>query len=200
MHDNWSSSIANGRDDISCARVPPGAASLSWMQLPRGAFAADPPTNESTDASQRTFERAIAEIEYLTSAVDFGNVGRGDPVPSELDEEQRRTVGLHPDTWFLEVVADPDGGAKIERPLTKETNSALDWSALMKLAETKAVRVSQGDDLQQHQCAAGHGAVGGRAAARRYHARTTQRERAPSLTTMVITMTSRSRCFAAHWR
>ena len=106
----------------------------------RDAFAAKPLTNESTDASQRALERAIAEIEYLTPAVDFGNVGRGDPVPSELDDEKRRTVGLHPDTWSLEVVADPDGGAKIERPLTKEANSALDWNALMKLAETKAVR------------------------------------------------------------
>jgi DMSO/TMAO reductase YedYZ molybdopterin-dependent catalytic subunit len=40
----------------------------------------------------------------------------------------------------LEVIADPSSDVKIENPLSKELDTALDWSALMALAEKHAVR------------------------------------------------------------
>jgi len=45
-----------------------------------------------------------------------------------------------PETWQLEVLADPESNAEVQQPLTKASGTALDWDALMKLAETKAVR------------------------------------------------------------
>ena len=44
------------------------------------------------------------------------------------------------DTWQLEVIADPQSDVKIERPLSKELGTALDWQGLMRLAEKHAVR------------------------------------------------------------
>lgn len=84
--------------------------------------------------------RRIAELEYLTAPEKFGTVERGKPLPSELPVEKLREVGLTRETWRLEVVADPEAPAKIERPLSKELGTALDWEQLMRLAETEAVR------------------------------------------------------------
>ncbi|MCX8035528.1 MAG: molybdopterin-dependent oxidoreductase [Candidatus Sumerlaeia bacterium] len=97
-------------------------------------------------------EEAIAKLEYLTREENFRNAGRGTPPPHTLPPEKLREVGLHRDTWQLEVVADSgqeagpagqvgqDGAAKIENPLSKELGTALDFAALMKLAEKHAVR------------------------------------------------------------
>ncbi len=83
---------------------------------------------------------AISAGEYLTPAEKFGTVERGNPLPSTLPPEKLREVGLDRETWRLEVVADPDSNSKIEQPLAKEADTALDWSGLMKLAEKHAVR------------------------------------------------------------
>jgi len=83
---------------------------------------------------------AISKLEYLTKEEDFRNAGRGDPSPHTLPSEKLREVGLVPETWQLEVVPDPDSNAEVEQPLTKAAGTAPDWAALMKLAETKAVR------------------------------------------------------------
>lgn len=83
---------------------------------------------------------ATANLEYLTSEGNFKNVGRGKPPPDELSESRRRSVGLVPETWQLEVVADPESDAKLERPLSKAQGTALNWDELLRLAETKAVR------------------------------------------------------------
>lgn len=84
-------------------------------------------------------ERA-AIPEYLTREQNFRNVGRGKPPPSELSETRRREVGLTPETWQLEVVADPESDSKLDRPLTKAKGTALTWAALMSLADKHAVR------------------------------------------------------------
>ncbi len=84
--------------------------------------------------------KAIAQLEYLTPEALFGGGGRGNPPPFKLTEQQRREVGLHPDTWQLEVVAEEGGDVKIENPLSKELGTALDWKAFMALAEKHAVR------------------------------------------------------------
>jgi hypothetical protein len=83
---------------------------------------------------------AVAKLEYLTRPEDFGTVERGNPLPYTLPEEKLREVGLTRETWQLEVLADPDSNTVIERPLTKELGTALNWDGLMKLAEKHAVR------------------------------------------------------------
>ncbi len=120
-----------------------GAAGLAAGAAPwSGGFARAHAAEEPSPliASREELQRAIAEMEYLTPGPDFGNVGRGDPVPSELSDDARRAAGLHPDTWQLEIVADPDTNARIERPMSKEQKTALDWQGLMRIAEKHAVR------------------------------------------------------------
>jgi DMSO/TMAO reductase YedYZ molybdopterin-dependent catalytic subunit len=119
----------------------------TWASLGLAARVLGEPAATTDDASKaadlpadEALKKLIAEIEYLTRDVDFGTVERGKPLPSELSEERRREVGLHPDTWRLEVVAEGEGGAKIEHPMSKEAGTALDWPGLMRLAETRAVR------------------------------------------------------------
>ena len=84
---------------------------------------------------------AISKLEYLTQDKDFRNYGRGKPPPHKLPPEKLREVGLSRETWELEVVADPESNAEVERPLSRASGTAMDWAELMKLAETKAVRV-----------------------------------------------------------
>ena len=84
--------------------------------------------------------QAIAELEYLTPDAQFGGGGRGNPPPDQMPPEKLREIGLERDTWTLEVVADPQSDVKIEHPLSRQLGSALDWPALMALAEEHAVR------------------------------------------------------------
>ncbi|MHC4330133.1 MAG: molybdopterin-dependent oxidoreductase, partial [Planctomycetota bacterium] len=83
---------------------------------------------------------AISKLEYLTREENFRNAGRGNPKPHTLPPEKLREVGLSRETWWLEVLPDPESDAKVERPLSRASGTALDWAGLMKLAETKAVR------------------------------------------------------------
>lgn len=92
------------------------------------------------DKQKELLAEAVGKLEYLTSLDRFRMYGRGTPPPDQLPPDKRREVGLDPDTWKLEVLADPDGQAKLEKPMTKELGTALDWQGLMKLAERHAVR------------------------------------------------------------
>jgi len=83
---------------------------------------------------------AAVRLDYLTPPDRFTMFGRGQPPPHELTPEKRREVGLVPETWRLEVVPDPESNAQVERPLSKDLGTALDWPGLMKLAEKHAVR------------------------------------------------------------
>ncbi len=74
----------------------------------------------------------------LTKSGDFYNVERGNPLPYKLPPEKRLEIGMERETWQLEVIADPDSNAKIERPLLKSAGTALTFEALMKLAAAKA--------------------------------------------------------------
>ena len=89
---------------------------------------------------ERLLAEAVAKLEYLTPESRFAGGGRGKPAPYELTPEQRRAVGLDRDTWQLEVVADPQSDVRIERPLSKELGTQLDWKGLMALAEKHSVR------------------------------------------------------------
>lgn len=83
---------------------------------------------------------AISKLEYLTREQNFRNAGRGKPKPNTLPPEKLREVGLTRETWWLEVLPDPESNAQVERPLSRDSGTALDFAALMKMAETRAVR------------------------------------------------------------
>jgi DMSO/TMAO reductase YedYZ molybdopterin-dependent catalytic subunit len=85
-------------------------------------------------AGAAAWSATAARLEYLTPVPQARILGRGNPPPSQLPPEKLREVGLHPETWFLDVVPDPDSNASVERPLT------IDWKGLMKLADRHAVR------------------------------------------------------------
>jgi DMSO/TMAO reductase YedYZ molybdopterin-dependent catalytic subunit len=80
---------------------------------------------------------------FFTPQGDFRDVSRGKPVPHTLPDDKKREVGLTRDTWRLEVVSDPDNPATLGTQLTKADGTALDFAALMRLAETHAVRFAK---------------------------------------------------------
>ena len=85
-------------------------------------------------------QEAVSKMAYLTKDADFKGIGRGEPPPHTLPPERLREVGLHPDTWQLEVLPDSESDAKLEHPLSNELGTALNWAGLMKIAESFAVR------------------------------------------------------------
>jgi len=109
-----------------------GAAAMAGLTLsPEGALGAE---------HDRFLAEAMAKLEYLTPESRFAGGGRGKPPPYEMTADQRRAVGLERETWQLEVITDPASNVRIERPLSKELGTALDWEALMDLAKRCAVR------------------------------------------------------------
>ena len=87
---------------------------------------------------------SLAKIEpYFTAQDEFQDVSRGAPKPHTLAAAKRKEVGLTRDTWKLEVVADPENPATLGRPLTVKDGTALDFAALLKLGEARAVRFAK---------------------------------------------------------
>lgn len=80
---------------------------------------------------------------YFTPSTHFRDVSRGKPVPHTLDDDRKREVGLTPETWQLEIDSDPDHPAKLGKTFTKANGNAFDFSALMRLAETRSVRFAK---------------------------------------------------------
>jgi len=95
---------------------------------------------DQTAEANPLLDTATAGLEYLTRPEEFREFGREKPRIDQLPVEKRRQVGLHRDTWRLEVVADEESGYQVERPLSKDSGTALTWKRLMTLAETHAVR------------------------------------------------------------
>jgi DMSO/TMAO reductase YedYZ molybdopterin-dependent catalytic subunit len=88
--------------------------------------------------------KAIENLEpYFTPQEKFRDVSRGKPLPHTLSEEKKHKVGLTRDTWKLEVISDPEHPATIRRALTQKNGTALDFPALMNLAEKHAVRFAK---------------------------------------------------------
>jgi DMSO/TMAO reductase YedYZ molybdopterin-dependent catalytic subunit len=109
------------------------AAAVGW--LPRAGRA------EST-APELT--ETIAKLEsYLTPPDKFQDVSRGKPRPHSLSDEKKREVGLTRETWRLEVISNPDHADTIRHPLSQAKGTAINFEALMKLAETHAVRFAK---------------------------------------------------------
>jgi DMSO/TMAO reductase YedYZ molybdopterin-dependent catalytic subunit len=69
---------------------------------------------------------------YLTNPLKFGDVSRGKPNPKTLKGEALVKARLTPETWQLEIAADEK--SEIEHPQT------VDYAALLKLGETRAIR------------------------------------------------------------
>jgi len=78
-------------------------------------------------AASALLDGAIAKLAYLTRPEEFREFGREKPRIDRLPAEKRRQVGLHPDTWQLEVVSDEESGCEVERPLSRESGTALTW-------------------------------------------------------------------------
>ena len=101
----------------------------------RGADA-EPPSRELAEKLAR-FET------YLTPQEKFGDVSRGKPIPSTLPDAKKREVGLTRETWRLEVISDPEHPVKLRKPMTIHDGAAIDFPALMQLAEKHAVRFAK---------------------------------------------------------
>jgi len=87
---------------------------------------------------------AIERIEpYFTDPEKFVDVSRGNPLPHRLAEDKRRAVGLTRETWKLEVNADPENPATLGMAFTRNNENTIDFAALLKLGETKAVRFAK---------------------------------------------------------
>ena len=80
---------------------------------------------------------------YFTPPAEFQDVSRGKPIPHTLSEEKKREVGLTRETWKLEVISDPESPATLGKQFLKKDDTALDFAALLKLGETKAVRFAK---------------------------------------------------------
>lgn len=97
----------------------------------------------SNDLPLELKESAEKLESLMTLPEKFTDVSRGTPLPHTLTDERRIEVGLTRETWKLEVLADEDRPARIKQPMTKTNGTALDFGALMQLAETHAVRFAK---------------------------------------------------------
>ena len=84
--------------------------------------------------------QAVAQRPYLTAPEGFRTFVREKPPVDQFSPEKLREAGLTRETWRLEVVADPGSNAQVERPLSREAGTALNWADLMSLGEKHAVR------------------------------------------------------------
>jgi len=83
---------------------------------------------------------------FLTPAGEFRDVSRGSPVPHTLRGPAQVAARLTPETWRLELTADPaieephtKQPASIARPLTTAAGTALDLTALLDLGKAHQV-------------------------------------------------------------
>jgi DMSO/TMAO reductase YedYZ molybdopterin-dependent catalytic subunit len=103
---------------------------------PRIARAADAPSSRAPQKSRS----------FLTPALDFEDVSRGNPKPFTLVGDALIQARLTPETWRLEVVADDEPKdyvkqpAQIARALTLADGTALDLPALQALGKTHGVK------------------------------------------------------------
>lgn len=110
------------------------------------------------DSTAPELAKAIETLEpYFTPAEKFRDVSRGKPLPHTLSPEKKRAVGLTRDTWRLEVVSDPEHPAKLRKTLTRKDGTALDFPALMALAEKHAVRFAKAMTCLNIGCPLGTG-------------------------------------------
>ena len=82
----------------------------------------------------------------LTPALEFRDVSRGNPKPHTLQGDALIQARLTPDTWRLEIMADPmtsdvvKSAAKIGKPLTLDDGTAIDLPKLEALGKRHSVK------------------------------------------------------------
>ncbi|WOO42760.1 molybdopterin-dependent oxidoreductase [Rubellicoccus peritrichatus] len=84
----------------------------------------------------------LKDLPYFTPEETFGNIGRGDPNPAKFDDATNRRVGLHRDTWKLEIEADsehPRPDCLLMNPLLEKNGNAIDYAQLQKIAVNKRI-------------------------------------------------------------
>lgn len=108
-----------------------GAGAAAWDASPLAAASGE------TDPQ---LQEAIAKLGYLTPLERGRYSDKGKAGVLTMSPEKLREVGLVPETWSLEVVADTESGSIVEQPLTRAQGNALDWNGLRALAEKHAVR------------------------------------------------------------
>lgn len=97
----------------------------------------------TADTDHPALAEALSRLQYLTADKDFRYVGRIKPKISEMSDSERQAAGLTRDTWRLEVIADPDGKARVRHPMTKADGSALSFDQLVEIGKTQAVSFLQ---------------------------------------------------------
>jgi DMSO/TMAO reductase YedYZ molybdopterin-dependent catalytic subunit len=75
---------------------------------------------------------------FLTQSESFRDVSRGNPVPHSLKGEALIKARLTAETWRLEIAA--EGKAAIQKTLRIGDGTALDFTSLVKLGQTKGVK------------------------------------------------------------
>ena len=103
-----------------------------------GAWAASPQAKGA--AADQRLREAASNLVYLTLPEKAHILDKGRAGVTKLPEEELRKIGLTPETWQLEVLPDQSGGSATEQSFTRAQGNALDWSALMKVAEKRAIR------------------------------------------------------------
>lgn len=114
----------------------------SFLQLGSAAFAvySVAPTSAFSQGTDVKLQEAIAKLEYLTPLDRAFILDKGKAGLAKLPLEKLRETGSIPETWSLEVMADPASNSVVERQLTTALGTALNWQALMALGEKHAVR------------------------------------------------------------
>lgn len=99
----------------------------------------------SADDVAPELAEVIGQLEsFMTPPDKFRDVSRGKPLPHSLPPEKMAEVGLTRETWKLEVVSDSGTNAtRLKSPMKKEDGTALDFSGLLKIAETNTVRFAK---------------------------------------------------------
>ena len=91
------------------------AAAAAWSASPLAAANAD---------IDPQLQEAIARLEYLTPVAHGRYSDKGKAGVLKLPAEKLSEIGLVPETWFLEVVADTASSSVVERPLTRAQGNA----------------------------------------------------------------------------
>ena len=121
-----------------------GAAALGALQGIESASS----VHAADKAAKAAFPHPI-----LTPGEDFQDVSRGNPKPFTLAGDALVQARLTPETWRLEIVADPMMNELVKEPatiaktLTLDDGSALDMAALLELGKKHGVKF-----LKAFQC------------------------------------------------
>jgi len=116
------------------------AASLAGKSMSQAADTSNVSASKSQTGS-------VCPFPHLTPVEDFYTVARGNPKPHTLTGQALKDARMTPDTWRLEMTADPyvedpiiKLPAKIDKPLTLADGTALDLPTLLELGKTRSVK------------------------------------------------------------